>query len=148
MLKLEDLDLEEIAWAMQNDRSTGHEYYLNLDTGEVIVPGLDEDLTEDEIEEENYAYVDPVESYESYRHMEDFTVGLPDGEARTKLEQALVRSKPFRHFKDALEYFPTELEAWYKFKDEAMNKVVIEWLVGIKAIEDPFPDATFEGETE
>ncbi len=147
MLKLEDLDLDEIAWAMQNDRSTGHEYYLNLDTGEFIVPGLDEDITEEEIDESNYAYVDRLESYESYRHMEDFTVGLPDGEARLKLEQALIRSKPFRHFRDALEHFPAELEAWYTFKNDAMNKVVIEWLVGIKAIEDPDPDGTFEDGT-
>ncbi|GAA1885270.1 hypothetical protein GCM10009715_34360 [Paeniglutamicibacter psychrophenolicus] len=148
MLKLEDLDLEEIAWAMQDDRSMGNEYYLHLDTGEVVVPGLDEDITLEEIDEGNYAYVDRIESYESYRHMEDFTAGLPDGEARTKLEQALVRSKPFRHFRDALEHFPTELEAWYKFKGEAMNKVVIDWLVGIKAIEDPFPDGTYSDEAE
>ena len=148
MLKLEDLDLEEISWAMQNDRAMGHEYYLNLDTGEVVVPGLDEDLTEEEIDEGNYAYIDPLESYESYRHMEDFTVGLPDGEARKKLEQALVRSKPFRHFKDALEDFPKEREDWFTFKNESMNQVVIEWLVGIKAIEAPSPDGTYEGEAE
>jgi hypothetical protein len=144
MLKLEDLNLQEIAWAMQDDRSMGNEYYLDLDTGEVVVPGLDEDITLEEIEAGNYAYVDRIESYESYRHMEDFTVGLPDGEARVKLEQALVRSRPFRHFKDALEYFPKELEAWYTFKDDAMNKVVVQWLVGIQAIEDPVPDGTSE----
>ncbi|MFI8410947.1 UPF0158 family protein [Paeniglutamicibacter gangotriensis] len=144
MLKLEDLDLDEIAWAMQDDRSMGNEYYLHLDTGEIVVPGLDEDITLEEIVEGNYAYVDRIESYESYQHMEDFTAGLPDGEARTKLEQALVRSKPFRHFKDALEHFPKELQAWYKFKDQAMNKVVVEWLVGIKAIEDPGPGMNAE----
>ena len=147
MLKLEDLDLEKIAWAMQDDRSMGNEYYLDLDSGEVVVPGLDEDLTEEEIDEGNYAYIDPLESYESYRHMEDFTVGLPDGEARKKLEQALVRSKPFRHFKDALEDFPKEREDWFTFKNESMNQVVIEWLVGIKAIEDPAPDDTGESDT-
>lgn len=148
MLKLEDLNLEEIAWAMQNDRSMGHEYYLNLDTGEVVVPGLDEDLTEDQIEEGDYAYVDPLESYESYRHMEDFTVGLPEGGARVKLEQALIRSKPFRHFRDVLEDFPAEREAWYTFKNDAMNKVVVEWLVGIKAIEDPDPHGISGTDTE
>jgi hypothetical protein len=144
MLKLEDLDLDEIAWAMQDDGSMGTESYLNLDTGEVVVPGLDEDITPEEIDEGNYAYVDRIESYESYRHMEDFTAGLPDGEAREKLEQALIRSKPFRHFKDALEYFPKELEAWYTFKDEAMRRVIVRWLVGIKAIADPNPDGILD----
>ncbi|GAA1884951.1 hypothetical protein GCM10009715_33970 [Paeniglutamicibacter psychrophenolicus] len=119
----------------------GAEFYLNLDTGDVVLPGFEEDLDMEDIEEGNYASIDRIESYESYRHMEDFTAGLPEGEARSRLEQALIRSKPFRHFKDALESFPLEREAWYAFKDEAMTKLVIEWLIDVKAIEDPGPDA-------
>ena len=139
MLKLEDLNLEEIAWAMQNDGSLGSEYYLNLDTGDVVNPGFEEDLDPDDIEEGHYAYIDRIESYESYQHMEDFTATLPAGKARSELEQTLIRSKPFRHFKDALEYFPEEREAWFVFKDAAMRRVIIRWLVYIEAIEDPDP---------
>ena len=137
MLKLEDLDLERIGWAMQDDGSMGSEFYLNLDTGDVVIPGFEEDLSVEDIEEGNYARIDRIESYESYQHMEDFAVSLPDGRARTELEQTLIRSQPFRHFKDALGHFPDEREAWFVFKDAAMRMVIIRWLVGIKAIEDP-----------
>ncbi|GAA1495248.1 UPF0158 family protein [Paeniglutamicibacter kerguelensis] len=137
MLKLEDLDLERIGWAMQDDHSLGAEFYLNLDTGEIVIPGFEEDLAMEDIEAGNYAYIDRIEPYESYQHMEDFAVSLPDGRARTELEQTLIRSHPFRHFKDVLGSFPDEREAWFEFKDRAMRVVIIRWLVGIKAIEDP-----------
>ena len=139
MLKLEDLDLERIGWAMQDDGSMGAEFYLSLDTGDVVIPGFEEDLSMEDIEEGNYASIDRIESYESYRHMEDFTVSLPEGPARAALEQTLIRSHPFRHFKDVLGSFPDEREAWFAFKDAAMRVVIIRWLVGVEAIEDPEP---------
>lgn len=142
MLKLEDLDLERISWAMQDDGAMGAEFYLNLDTGDVVLPGFEEDLDLDDIEEGNYAFIDHIESYESYRHMEDFTLSLPGGPARAKFEQALIRSKPFRHFKETLGNFPDEREAWFSFKAEAMRRVIVRWLVGIGAIADPDPKDT------
>lgn len=147
MLKLEDLDLDMIAGSMQDDRSMGAEFYLDLETGDVLMPGFDDDEDFD-LEDEKYVYIDRLESYESFQHMEDFTSALPEGKARTELEQTLIRSKPFRHFKDVLGHYPEEREAWYRFKDEAMRRVIIRWLVGIKAIEDPDPDGTFEDGTE
>lgn len=148
MLTLEDIDMDMLAFAMQDDGSMGTDYYLNLDTGQVVVPGFEEDLDMEDIEVGNYAYIERIESYESYRHMEDFTFSLPEGPARTALEQALVRSHPFRHFKDALDYFPDEREAWVEFKDAAMRTVIVRWLVGIDAIEDPDSDFSAEDEEE
>lgn len=139
MLKLEDLDLDMIAGAMQDDGSVGAEYYLDLATGDVVLPGFDEDLGMEEIEEGNYAWIDRIESYESYRHMEDFTYALPESPARMKLEQALIRSKPFRHFRETLDSFPRERKAWLEFKDYAMRGVVLRWLISIEAIENLAP---------
>lgn len=138
MLKLEDLDLDMIAMAMQDDGSMGTEYLLDTETGEVIMYGFDSG-PDDEIdtEDEKYVGIDRIESYESYQHMEDFTVELPEGEARKHLEQALIRSKPFRHFKDALYDFPEVQKDWYKFKDDAMARIIVRWLVDEKLIADP-----------
>lgn len=138
MLKREDLDLDMIAMAMQDDGSLGTNYLLDTETGEVIMYGFDSD-TDDEIdiEDEKYVGIDRIESYESYQHMEDFTVELPEGEARRQLEQALIRSKPFRHFKDALYDFPEVQKDWYKFKDDAMARIIVRWLVDEKLITDP-----------
>ena len=138
MLKREDLDLDMIAMAMQDDGSLGTNYLLDTETGEVIMYGFDSD-TDDEIDidDEKYVGIDRIESYESYQHMEDFTVELPEGEARRQLEQALIRSKPFRHFKDALYDFPEVQKDWYKFKDDAMARIIVRWLVDEKLIADP-----------
>ena len=142
MLKIEDLDLDMIATAMQDDGSMGLSYYLNVETGEVVITGFDDDddddeIDPDELEDEKYEVIVHLESYESYQHMEDFAVSLPEGRARAVLEQALIRSGPFRHFKDALGDYPDERQAWFEFKDAAMAKVITRWLVEIDAIEDP-----------
>lgn len=117
--------------------------YLNINTGEIVITGFDDEefsLDPEELADEKYLPVDRLESYEAYRPIEDFTVGLPEGTARTKLEEALIRSKPFRHFKDTLFRFPEERMAWFEFKDETIRRVVIRWLSDIEAIEKTSPD--------
>ncbi|WP_181149752.1 UPF0158 family protein [Arthrobacter sp. MYb227] len=138
MLKLEDLDLDMIAMAMQDDGSMGTSYLLDTETGEVLMYGMDPDSDDEiDLEDEKYLSIEPIQSYESYQHMEDFVGTLPEANARQRLEQALIRSKPFRHFKDALYDFPELQKDWYTFKDEAMAKVIVRWLIGEQVIEDP-----------
>ena len=138
VLKLEDLDLDMIAMAMQDDGSMGTSYVLDTETGEVIMYGFDSNSNDEiDLEDEKYISIDRIESYESYQHMEDFTAALPAGGSREQLEQALIRSKPFRHFKDALNDFPETQKDWHKFKDDAMAKVIVRWLVDEKIIENP-----------
>lgn len=145
MLKLEDLDLDMIAMAMQDDGSMGTNYLFDTETGEVIMYGFDSDSdAEINLEDEKYISIDPIESYESYQHMEDFTIELPEGDARRYLEQALIRSKPFRHFKDALCDFPEVQKDWYKFKDDAMARIIVRWLIDEALIEDPEEESTPE----
>ncbi|GAA4377195.1 UPF0158 family protein [Paeniglutamicibacter cryotolerans] len=135
MLKLEDLNLDMIASAMQDDGSMGLSFYLDLKSGEVVTA---------EFEDDHLAAIGRVESHESYRQMEEFTAALPEEEARIELEQALIRRKPFVQFKRTLGAFPAEREAWLTFKEEAMRAVVVRWLVGIEAIEDPEAPTTDE----
>jgi len=131
MFKAEDVDYETLAMAMQDDRSMGTEYYLSLDTGQVLItsPGW-EDYEEDSerVENGNYAWIEPMDSRDSYRHMEEFVELLPGGETRSVLGQALALPKPFRRFKDALEAFPEERQAWLDFKEEAMKRHALSWL--------------------
>lgn len=151
MLKLEDLDLEQIADAMQEGDSMGLSYYVNTESGEIVINGFDdEEFNPDpeELSDEKYVLIERIEAYESYQQMEDFTLALPEGRAKTVLEQALIRRKPFRHFKDALDNYPDERKAWFGFRDDAMRRVVIRWLTRIEAIKDPNPDGAFDDETE
>lgn len=151
MLKLEIFDLEQIADAMQESDSMGRSYFVNTESGEIVINGFDdEDLNPDpeELTDEQYVLIERIEAYESYQQMEDFTLALPEGRAKTVLEQALIRRKPFRKFKDALGNYPDERKAWFGFRDDAMRRVVIRWLTRIEAIKDPNPDGAFDDDTE
>ena len=43
MLKLEKLDLEQIADAMQEGDSMGLSYYLDTQSGEIVINGFDDE---------------------------------------------------------------------------------------------------------
>lgn len=144
MLKLEDLDLDMIASAMQDDGSMGLRFYLNLRTGEVVTTDIDSD----DLEDDRHAPINRIESYESFRHMEEFTAELPEGEAHAEIEQSLLRRKPFRQFENTLSHFPEEQKAWLAYKDDAMGRLVAHWLVGIGAVQAPQADPAAENATE
>lgn len=138
MLKPENLDLDLIASAMQDDGSMGLGYFLNKETGEVLITGFEDGPSVDpeDISEASYVRIAAIESYEAYQHMEGFTLTLAEGRARTELEQALIRRQPFECFKDVLGAHPDERRAWQDFKDEAMARIIARWLIEIGAITD------------
>lgn len=73
-----NIDLDELCEAME-DHSYEHEYYLDLETGEILFISeyTDDEETgklKDKIEEEfeHYERIPKVESHEGYEDMEDF----------------------------------------------------------------------------
>jgi hypothetical protein len=60
--------------------------------------------------------------------MEDFIAAVSDVEARSALEQAILRRKPFRNFKDALYEFPEVREDWFKFHNEMLLQKAKDWV--------------------
>jgi hypothetical protein len=69
-----------------------------------------------------------VESSDSFRVMEDFAAGLPDGEQKRTLQRALTWKKPFSNFKQALYEMPELKQQWHAFHDERIRKVAEAWL--------------------
>jgi len=118
--------LEESAWV------------VDLETGEVILAQFGEAIDEDADEEDaepweesgRYLAIQPMESHEGFRIMEDFVDELPEGEGCRALDRALRLPRPFRCFKDTLADFPALRERWFKFHDARMLEHAEAWLAG------------------
>jgi len=138
------IDLDELCAAME-DSSYEHEYYLDLNTGEILFVSeyMDDEETDklrDRIENEpgRYEQIPQIESNEGYEDMQDFVATVEDEHLAELLEVAINGPGAFRRFKDVLLNYPEERERWFEFKDERMEQRTLEWLdeIGINLAQD------------
>lgn len=128
------IDLDELCNAMENS-SFENEYFLNLETGEILFISEymdDEEKGElkDRIEEEFDCYerIPRAECHEGYEDMVDF-IATVENERIVELFNVAINGKgAFRRFQDVLLNYPEERERWFRFKDERMEERAIEWL--------------------
>lgn len=111
--------------------------YVDRETGEIIVvfeddPEGENEQIEERIEGEpgRYLYIDPIDSHEGFRIMEDFVDTLPDSGDKQTLIRALLWRKPFSNFKAALSEMPEIRNEWFEFHDRALRQYAKEWLAG------------------
>jgi hypothetical protein len=128
------IGLDELYSAMENS-SYEVEYYLDLETGEILFVSEDMDDVEtvkmkNQIEEElgRYELIPKAESYEGYRDMQAFITTVEDDHLSELLEVAINGKGAFRRFKDVLLNYPEERERWFQFKDDRMKERALEWL--------------------
>jgi hypothetical protein len=79
-------------------------WHLDLETGDVF-PVFDDPDEEARIDSDpdRFLVIDPLPSpRDDFSVMEDFVIGLPNGEAKRDLERVLRQAKPFRNFREAL----------------------------------------------
>jgi len=132
-----NIDIEELCEAME-DSSYEHEYYLDLDNGEILFLSeyMDDEETrklKDQIEEDfdRYERIPKAESHEGYVDMVDFIATVKDEHLAELLEVAINGKGAFRRFKDVLLNYPEERERWFRFKDDRMEERALEWLEDI-----------------
>ena len=77
---------------------------------------------------DRYLVVDPIDSWEAYRWMEDFARTVEDRDLQRRLDEALQRERPFRGFKDTLFTNERELERWYAYEAAAREEEARMWL--------------------
>lgn len=141
--RLLKIDLDELCNAME-DHSFENDYYLDLETGEILFvseymdyEGID---IENRIEEEyeRFERIPQIESYEAYRDMEDFIATIDDQHLIDLLEVAIQGKGAFRRFKDVLLNHPDEEEKWFQFNDDRTEERAREWLdeIGVTLIEE------------
>ena len=128
------IDLDELCSAMENS-SYEHEYYLDLETGEILFLSeyTDDEETgklKDKMEEESNRYerIPKAESHEGYEEMQDFIATVKDKHLAALLEVAINGKGAFRRFKDVLLNYPKEMERWFQFKDDRIQERALEWL--------------------
>jgi len=128
------IDLDELCSAMDNS-SYENEYYLDLETGEILF--LSEYMDDEEMENlrerideepDRYEPIPKAESHEGYEDMRDFIASVENEHLAELLEVAINGKGAFRRFKDVLLGYPEERERWFQFKDDRMEGRALEWL--------------------
>ena len=128
------IGLDELYSAME-DSSYEDEYYLDLETGEILFISdyMDDEETgklKDQVEEDSdrYERIPEAESHEGYEDMVEFIATVKDERLVELLEVAINGKGAFRRFKDVLLNYPEERESWFQFKDDRMEEKALEWL--------------------
>jgi len=128
------IDLDELCSAIE-DNSYEHEYYLDLETGEILF--LSEYPDDEEAEKlrdridddpDRYERIPKAESHEGYEDMVDFITTVKNERLAELLEAAISGKGAFRRFKDVLLNYLEERERWFQFKDDRIQELALEWL--------------------
>ena len=156
-LKVDMIELE----AAFEDASWEMSYYLDLETGEVVMltdemryyweEPPDHPLQEweqewvemaERVEDgygSRYISVPQGDSRQGYRDMEHFIGTVQDDRLREQLWRAIEGRGAFRYFKDVLANHRRERERWFDFRNEQVRRRVLDWLesIGIEPIIEP-----------
>lgn len=159
------VNMRELCRAL-DDSSLTIDQYVDLETGDIVEQiefddiYYDENGEEVELEDpvlemiednpERFAYIDPLPSFESYKHMEAFISTVEDPHLKEMLAVAIDGRGAFRRFKDVLYRYPEEEYRWLQFKEQKMTEVAMEFLdsIGVEPVGDSRRDAiTGDGES-
>jgi hypothetical protein len=129
------VDLLELRFAL-DDASLEHQYFLDTETGEVILVSemFDDEEAQrqlaevDEAEPGRYLRVPRADSREGYDDMRDFIDTLGDEHLQELLDVAIQGRGAFRRFKDVLARHPTVQERWFDFQAARLDARAREWL--------------------
>jgi hypothetical protein len=142
--KVLNIDMDDLCQAM-DDSSYEHDYYLDLETGDILFVSENMDDGEsgklkDQIEEgsDRYELVPKADSNEGYGDMEDFIYTVEDEHLAELLMVAINGRGAFRRFKDVLLNYPEARDRWFSFKDKRVQQRALEWLddIGIALAEE------------
>lgn len=129
--RLLTIDLEELAWALNQRDPLGEcSHWLNIESGTIlslIGPDAGDETDEDPRDDDRWLFIEPIESSETFRIMEDFVDQCGDDHLARALGRALRQRKPFRRFKDALAAHAAQREAWLAFERQAMEAIARRW---------------------
>jgi hypothetical protein len=134
------INLEDLYLAMDNNFYE-LEYYLDLESGEVIMVSAEMDEPEMENLKEavagdpdRYKSIPKARSDEGYNDMRDFIATVQNVGLAEKLEEAIRDNGAFRRFKGALIVHPEERDRWFKFQTERQRERAIDWLDSIDIV--------------
>ena len=132
MLDLLEIDVEEIATALEDQTDYEHRWLLDPKTGQVVSWTSDTGVDGEnpvEVVELDHLPINPIPSYVWYQDMADFAEGISDAAASRRLARALQGRGAFSRFKDQLyEHHPELISAWHALRDIRAQRRAVEWL--------------------
>lgn len=124
-MKKIELFLDPILYYMEDSSGFASSCYIDLLKGEVVLPDIDEDISDEDAEnEDRYFYVEPIASHESYEIMQDFAASVESDEIRNQMFDALERKKPFFNFKSTLADYPDIQKKFFEYKDNRLKEIL------------------------
>jgi hypothetical protein len=134
------IDLSELELAF-NNASWEAEYYLDVETGEIIVIGSmigqREAVTrqiEDVSNHARYLQVPHTNARDGFQDMERFIDTVQDAQLQKLLSAAVESKSAFRRFKNTLPDYPQERDRWFRFQADRQQQRILNWL-GLEDIE-------------
>jgi len=149
------VDLDELAEAMDQQDNFENDFYLDTQTGKVLlveeelVRAVEDGESEEEMTEEmpdwekkelelvkqivnddqeRFVLVPGNETRENYRLMEHFIGSLGDSPLREKLETAIAGKGAFSRFKNTLLMAPEVRQQWFDYEQQHKREWAREWL--------------------
>lgn len=127
-----DLDLAGLAFAFEDPSSDSH-FYLDLDTGSIILirPDLDDvaELREQvETEEQRYLYIPKAAANQVELDLMDFLHRISDPKIMELLPVVMEARDKFSACQALLSKFPGQLESWKEWRKQAARQRALRWL--------------------
>ncbi|OGU16668.1 MAG: hypothetical protein A2X61_10820 [Ignavibacteria bacterium GWB2_35_12] len=83
-----------------------------------------EQIEKIEKEREKYLMIEPMDSHESFRVMDDFIETVDNDKLAHELKIALEKKQPFQNFKYVINNSGEYREKWFKFREQKYNEWV------------------------
>jgi hypothetical protein len=125
------IDIDELAEAMDVGTRDTIDFFLDTQTGELVVTGDGCDEEIDVEDDDRYEPVPARDTAENYDLMREFIATLDDRRFAERLSHAITGSGAFGRFKRELANRPEAEADWYKFRSDALRRDAIEWLSSI-----------------
>ncbi len=128
------IDFSELELAFDN-ASWEAEYYLDAETGEIILIGSmigqQEALTqqiEDISNRSRYLQIPQAKPRDGFQDMVMFIDTVQDAQLQKLLSVAIDGKGAFRRFKNILPDYPQERDRWFRFQEDRARQRILNWL--------------------
>lgn len=127
-----ELDLSELAFAFE-DSSSDSSYYLDLDTGSIIMvrPELDDvsEIRADiEMEPERYLFVPKPKQNQVELDLTDFVFTITDAKLKAMAELAMESPNKFASLRTILQKVDGEWARWEEWRRQSGRQRALRWL--------------------
>lgn len=127
-----DIDMAMLAMAWE-DPSSSTSYYLDTETGSIIMispdfDDIDELREEIEFEPQRFLLVPRPLPNQVELDLQDYICRLPDEALKESLNMALESTKKFTACRDILGRHPEQLAGWEQWRRESARTRALRWL--------------------